>query len=204
GHKPAPNDHAGESPYAGPGRVAAVLDRISTSREVVREGLRRSGATVEGAGGLAALDEFTAAIGVLVETVSPAAKGGKVPLGDADDASERVRKAVAGLASQMLDAADGQLAEQADAVADKRFYATAAVLVGLLLAVGLLWLSLPGHPEAPAPAPVADPGEEYDAAAEETEPTPELIDARELLNSEELLHVGRAVRSTRGEPDDAH
>lgn len=197
------NDHAGESPYAGAGRVAAVLDRISVSREAIREGLRRSGGgTVDSPDGLDALDEFATAVSALLELVKPAASGETVPVEKADAAGERVRTSVAKLTDQMLSTADAQLAAEGEAVADQRIAVTVAVVVGLLLALLLLWLSLPGHPQPAEPA--ESPGDAPGDAQHDAEPAPELIDARELLSSEELLHVGRAVRSTRGEPDDAH
>lgn len=197
------SDHAGESPYAGPGRVAAVLDRISVSREAIREGLRRSGGgTVDSPDGLDALDEFATSVSALLELVKPAASGEKVPVEKADAAGERVRTSVAKLTDQMLSTADAQLAAEGETVAGQRLAVTVAVVIGLLLALLLLWLSLPGHPQPAVPA--ESPGDERDDAPDDAEPAPELIDARELLNSEELLHVGRAVRSTRGEPDDSH
>ncbi len=198
-HKGGPADDE----YARAGTIAAALDRISDTREAIREGVRGgAGAVVEGPAGLGALDEFSAAVVGLLEVVRPAAGGKEVALGDADDASERARKTSLALTGQVLDSLDPQLADRVDDLRGARTGAAVAMAVGLLLAAVLLWFSLPAQPEAASREPETGYDEDSAEAAGEATAQPELIDARELLDSEELLHVGRAVRSTRGEPGD--
>jgi hypothetical protein len=88
----------------------------------------------------------------------------------------------------------------------------AVVLIGLFVAATATWLQLPRR-DAVLDGSVEGDGDELSDAAPEAVgrhadreegpvEAPELIDARELLGSAELVRVGRAVRtSTRRRPD---
>ncbi|MGH3655183.1 MAG: hypothetical protein ACRDUA_00850 [Micromonosporaceae bacterium] len=217
-HKGGGNEHAGESAAAPAARVAVALDRISAARNTLRSGLQRGGGgTVVSPQALDALDEFSAAVVALTEAAKPAAGAEEASISDADGASERARKAALTLTDQMLDSLSSQLSDRVDELTGDRLGSGIAMVVGVVLAAILLWLGLPGPAERWREAASGRGASPYDQApdrgaspyqrAHVGEPLapaqdPDLIDARELLSNEELLRVGRAVRATRGEPED--
>ncbi|MGH3881130.1 MAG: hypothetical protein ACRDSK_29240 [Actinophytocola sp.] len=192
------------------GRVAVALDRVAAAGETIREGVRGSeGAVAEDGEALAALDEFFAAVVALLEVATPATAGEKVAPAEVDQVGERLRSAALLLGDQILTRLDSRLETRADGLEDQRIGAAITMAVGLLLGTALLWTSLPGYRE-----PEEDPAALPETGGDLTGPPDagqdsmdgmvpaELVDARELLSNEELLHIGRAVRSTRGEPED--
>lgn len=201
----ASNDHAGDSRVAPAARTAVVLDRVSAARDVIREDLRRvSSELVTGTAGLDALDELSTAVDALLRVAAPAAAGGQVAPDSAADASKRVRQAARTFSDQLLGALGSQLEARDAELGDQRFTAAAAMLTGLLLATVLLWLTLPGYADRRSP-PTAEPTRQAGFTGYPERPgaaSPGMVDVADLLTAEELLHVGRAVRSTRGEPGD--
>ena len=113
--------------------------------------------------------------------------------------SDRVQTSAVTLASATLDELDRVLVEQRSTEAARQ-RDTVLIGVGILLGAGiLLFLRLPSRQPEPD-----EPDEPEDAGPDrpETEPI-ELIDARDLLKQEELVHVGRGVRRVRRTADDA-
>ncbi|MET7424496.1 hypothetical protein [Dactylosporangium sp. NPDC005555] len=138
-----------------------------------------------------------------VDTLTPPAlvrdlSGQVTPAGSAD-AAARVGRAAAGLAAAIWDRLDTLLADrQAGLVRQQRLVmgGAATVPAGALV---LLWLFAPGRRSH-----AADDDAGGDAGGTEPEaPQISLIDARDLLGAEELVHVGRAVRPRPREHDGA-
>jgi hypothetical protein len=85
----------------------------------------------------------------------------------------------------------------------RRQQLTVAGVVGVLVAaVALLWLLVPARSGRPAAGEVEVEVEfPAEPAEAETEPV-DILDARELLRTEELVHVGRGVRARPRDQDD--
>ena len=185
--------------------VHAALDRLTVARDAISDALRQGdGSAVTSAGGFDSLDAFTAAVGDLVGTAAPAQRGGKVSGQRLELLSSRVRAGALPLADELVRTLDSALRKREGEVAHQRWGSGSAMAFGLLLGAILLWLTLPGRGEPESAPDAVDPEPGAEDREQWTGPRhAELIDAHDLLSSEELLHVGRAVRATRGARDGA-
>lgn len=197
-------------------RLLAARDRVMAASEAVEADLRRSleatGRETLAVALLGPADAFVASAGA----ISSAAllSGDEATPDDADELA-RLSRSLQSTAVQLQAAAlaelDIALANRHDQTSDTRQWVTVVVLAGLLLAATAGWFRLPRR--EPALEPMADDENARRAAADaigrhadrtdatqHPPETPELIDARELLESTELVRVGRAVRSTRRPP----
>jgi hypothetical protein len=114
--------------------------------------------------------------------------------------ADRVRQQARALADAVLGELDALLRDRRDRLAGERGWEVAGIVVGTILGIALLGLVLPaaatgraGSPE-PEPGPAPADGGPGDDGGDTT-----FVDPRDLAAVEELLHVGRAVRTARRE-----
>ncbi len=190
-------------------RVAVIRDRVAAGASAVNRGLRTSAESTASPTLaqrlLAQLDEFNAS----ATKIAPSTALGLPPASRPDPATTLVnrielRKNALALGTASMDELDALLTARATGLGWQRTVAVVAIIVGAVVAGGILFLRLPKR-EAP---------EELDAPPTPVQPIPvepsippraegpdaesfELVDARELLASSELVHVGRALRPRR-------
>ena len=191
--------------------VAVARQQVATATEATSTGIRKAlDATRRGAVGAnltEPLDAFRAAVDQLVP---PAALRQATPTGNSSAiwaAAQKIRAAAVPLAAAVLTELDALLAIRQDDLASQRIYALGAAGAGVVLAVVLLWWSVPARGRARSDELAAvTAGHEGGAAGDVASLSVQLpvVDARDLLALEELVHVGRGVRAQPKEkPDDA-
>lgn len=109
-------------------------------------------------------------------------------------AAERVREAGLALGAAVLAELDTLLADRADRLADQRVFALVTALAGVLVGLALLWWTGAG-PIRPADRDLTDPDAEPAGDVAAISVRVPLMDARELVEVQELLHVGRGVQA---------
>ncbi len=184
--------------------VAAAAQSMATS---VRKAMEETNRSVMGTNLTEPLDVFRAAVDQLAP---PAVLKQTDDLPDAHvmaDAAARVRDAALPLATAVLGELDALLGQRQTQLGTQRLYALASVVGGVVLAVVLLWWSVPPRgrgrgAELEAVTGTGDPAQLRDVASVSVQLP--AVDARDLLAIEELVHVGRGVRARpRDESTDA-
>lgn len=216
-HSARAADHAelGGSHHAGPDlehapQVAVARYEVAGAANAVSTGLRKAMDATDretlGPNLTAPLDAFHTAAGQLVPTVALLQAGGVQP--DAmSTAARRVREAALPLATAVLAELDALLAAREARLNRQQVYAIATAVGGVLISLLLLWWALPARGPAgpgagPGPEPETGVGPPADVAALVVDLP--LVDPRELIAAEELLHMGRGVRARpREQSDDA-
>jgi hypothetical protein len=183
-------------------QVAMVSDAIGTG---LTKAMDATGSVSLGPNVTGQLDAFRTAVDAYVP---PAALLQNLdnPAPDALSANAaRVRQQALPLADATITELDSLLRSRHDGLATQRGWAVTSTVVGVLLAVVLMWLLLPA-------APVTATGSEADSDETRGPPEPSppegvdttYVDPHDLIAVEELLHVGRAVRARKRERvDDA-
>ncbi len=116
-------------------------------------------------------------------------------------AAGQVQSSGLALSTAALGQLDRLLAGRQAALLRRQQLTVAGVVGVLVAAVALLWLLVPARSGRPAAGEVEVEVEEFPAEPAETEPV-DILDARELLRTEELVHVGRGVRARPRDQDD--
>jgi len=196
-------------PYEGFIDVAVARQQVATATEATSTGIRKAlDATQRGALGAnltEPLDAFRAAADQLVP---PAALRQATPTGNSSTisaAAQKIRATAVPLAAAVLTELDALLAVRQDHLASQRIYALGAAGAGVALAVILLWWSVPARGRARSDELAAVTGrDEAGAAGDVASLSVQLpvVDARDLLALEELVHVGRGVRAQPKEKSD--
>jgi hypothetical protein len=187
---------AGGAELSGEDAFAAAVARfgVSSAAEAVSDGLTKSvnytaraalGSNIE-----ERLDTFKAAADGFAPPTMLQDLAATVTAASLAAGANRVFAAANPLAHELLEELQALLEVRADALAKQwRFTATASGSAALI-GVALIWL-LAVRPSRKAAASATGPDDA---------PVGSFASARELLDSEELVHVGRAVR-TRGRGD---
>jgi hypothetical protein len=198
--------------------LAATHDRVIAASEAAVTDLRRS---LESTGQdtlsvtlLGPADAFISAASAMGTTALLPGSDIKANAGEVARLSRSLQSAGAQLQAAGLTELDVALTGRHGEVTGTRESVAAAVLVGLLVAAIAVWFQLPRRDAAAhlgaddddqvLPEP-DDAAGRYASRADttmEVPEAPELIDARDLLDSAELVRVGRAVRPTRRRHDD--
>jgi hypothetical protein len=193
-------------------RVAVARHQVAIDSEAVAVGVRKAMENTDsarlGPNLTGQLDAFRSAVDAFVPPVKLLPTLEKVATDTLVRSSERVRQELRPLGDATLRELDALLRTRHDALIEHRAGGIAAAVAGVVLAILLLGLMLPA---APRPTAADDErAEEVEALEEKVESvtTPPsdttFLDPRDLLAVEELLHVGRAVRTRRRERvDDA-
>jgi hypothetical protein len=184
-------------------RLAVARHQAARAGEAANTGLRR---TIEIAGrestGSVLLGPL-AAFQNAVDDVAPATlvwlTQDSPALAPLPPGADKVQSSASALATATLEELDRVLADERAAETGRQ-RDTVLIAAGILLGAGLLlFLRLPARrPEVDE----ADLPETDQTDGQEAEPV-ELIDARDLLRNEELVHVGRGVRRVKRTADDA-
>jgi hypothetical protein len=187
---------------AGRTRVAVARFQVAEASDAIGTGLRKSMDATEsatlGPNLTGQLDAFRSSVDAFVP---PATLLQNLDAANPDTLSAsaaRIRQQTLPLADATLTELDGLLRSRHDALSTQRAWAVVNTVIGVLLAILLLWLLLPA-----APVPVTSEADTEDTEPVEQSPpegvdtTP--VDARDLIAVEELLHVGRAVRGRKRE-----
>jgi hypothetical protein len=190
-------------------RAAVARYQVATASDAIGAGLTKAmdstrsvslGPNVTGQ-----LDAFRTAVDAYVP---PAAllQNMDSPAPDALSANAtRVRQQALPLADAAITELDSLLRSRHDGLATQRAWAVTCAVVGVLLAVVLMWLLLPAAPVATAGSePDSDENREAAEAGPPEGVDTTFVDPHDLIAVEELLHVGRAVRARKRERvDDA-
>ncbi len=180
-------------------RVSVARYQVAVAGDAISSGLRKAiDATDSNTLGprlTGQLDAFRAAVDDFVppatllqslDTVDPPALA---------RSADRVRAAARPLADSVFGELDAVFVARRDTLSAQRTVALATAGAALLLVLILLWLLLPA---ARTPARAGAAAESADRVPADAEPVDTaLLDPRDLAAVEELMHVGRAVRSRR-------
>ncbi|MEC3982593.1 hypothetical protein [Amycolatopsis sp. H20-H5] len=131
---------------------------------------------------------------------SPSVDDGSVALARLD-----LNRAVVDLEQAVAPELDSLLADRENGLTTRRSVSVGAVGLGLALALGLLWFRLP-NARGREPSTPDWPREEDETGERQRSPETmdySVLDARDLVPAEELVHIGRALRSPPREHDDA-
>jgi hypothetical protein len=194
-----------------PVQLAVARDRIASTSEAIDVSLGKvldaTPSRTLGPNLLGQLDVFRSAVNELAPSSSLLQRSitRQDPRALAS-ARSRLQQATLQIASTAFAELDALLSAREQRVDRQRLVVLVAAVLGVLVGAVVLWLRLPG-PGAVAASPAgaddeAAPPPEDSAAREEALVLQDLVDARALLQREELLRVGRAVRSNRRERDD--
>jgi hypothetical protein len=189
--------------------MALARQQVAAATESVGSGLRKAiDATAHEklASGLTEqLDAFRAAADQLASPVALRQPDGPANAVALSAAAQRVQEASLTLEGAVLDGLDAVLARRDAALHKQRLYALATASAGVVIGIVLLWWSVP-----PRRVPDGDPAKtDRDDRANQPDVAPvsvqlPAVDARDLLDIEELVHVGRGVRARpKGEASDA-
>lgn len=152
----------------------------------------------------APMDEFRTAINQLAPPATLVPSGGQVDATDMAAAADQVRDTALSLATVVLAELDGLMADRTASLADQRTLALVTTIAGIMLGVALLWWSVPAHDRPTdrdmTEEPDADAAQPGDVAAIAVQLP--VVDPRDLIEMEELLHVGRGVRARPKDRDD--
>lgn len=191
-------------------RVSIARYQVAVASEAVGTGLRKAmeatGSATLGPNVTGRFDVFRSAVdafvppAMLLQTLDTADPATVVR------SAERVRDAAGPLADSVYTELDRVLRARHDALSTQRLGAASTAGVGLLLGLVLLWLLLPGAPRPAAldtefEGDAGMPGEPMEASAGQPADTT-FVDPHDLAAVEELLHVGRAVRTRRPDRSD--
>jgi hypothetical protein len=194
-----------------PVQLAVARDRIASTSEATDVSLGKvfdaTPSKTLGPNLLGQLDVFRSAVNDLAPSSSLLQQSGTRQdpraLASARGQLQQATLQMAGTAFAELDAL---LSAREQRVDRQRLAVLVAAVLGVLVAGIVLWLRLPRPgPVVTSPAEDDDeaaPPSEDSATREEALVLQDLVDARALLQRDELLRVGRAVRSTRRERDD--
>jgi uncharacterized membrane protein YgcG len=141
-------------------------------------------------------DAFTAAVDALTPPAVVQQPVAAVSAQTLAEANNRVQTAALALAAALFDQLDGLLANRQAGLALEQKLLIAGGVAVLVLAVLLLWLLAPAHRTSGAES-------DTEEDVEPERPQIALIEARDLLGAEELIHVGRGVRPRPQERDGA-
>jgi hypothetical protein len=194
---------ANEQQLQGEDAVRAAVARfgVSSAAEQVSAGLTKSVDFTQraelGANIADRLDAFKAAADAFAPPTMLRTLSGTVDAATLAANARRVSAAASPLTHRLLYELQELLETRSAQLAGQwRLTAVAAGVAGVL-ALGLLWIFVMGRPRHRRPEPGADPAD----------PTRDLsfgsLNARDLLESEELVHVGRSVRARTMERDNA-
>jgi hypothetical protein len=177
--------------------VALARQQVAMATEYIGTGLRKAiDATAHErlAPGLTEqLDAFRAAVDQLASPVALRQPDGPTNAVAFLAAAQRVREASLTLAGAVLDGLDALLARREAALNEQRLYALAMASAGVVIGIVLLWWSVPPRRVSdgdPATADRDDHANPPDLASVSVQ-----LPAGELLEIEELVHVGRGVRA---------
>lgn len=169
---------------------------VATAAEAVTSGLRTSVEFTErsdlGSNITTRLDAFKAAVADFAPPSAISPEEGPVDTERLAANANRVFAAANPLAHRLLSELEALLEQRGERLAGEWTYTATAAGSAALIAVGLIWLLAAIRPRAGAPAANEHGDEEPSIGS--------FAYARELLDSEELVHVGRGVRS-RGRGD---
>jgi hypothetical protein len=184
--------------------IAVARYEVAVAAAQISTGLKKSVLNTErsalGTDLTSEQDEFQNAVDALTPPVLVRQLSGAVTAAGLGDGAARVNSTAVTLAGAIWDQLDGLLAKrQAGLVKQQRLIiaGAAAVLAGALL---LLWLFAPDRRSRGIDDEADD---SHEVEAEPEAPQISLIDARDLLGAEELVHVGRAVQARPRERDGA-
>ena len=198
--------------------LLAARDRVVAASEATETDLRRSlestGRDTLGVALLGPADAFVGAAGAIGSAALLSSDGDQADEEELARLGRSLRSAGVQLQAAGLGELDIILADRHADISGTRQRAAAVVLIGLLAAAVAAWFQLPRRDPSLGGAAEGDDealpdgaeagGRHADRADGSTESAegPGLIDARELLDSAELVRVGRAVRPTRRRDDD--
>jgi hypothetical protein len=200
-------------------QLEATRDRVVAASEVTETDLRRSldstGQDTLSVALLGPADAFISAGSAMGTATLLPGIDAKADAGDFARLSRSLQSAAVQLQAAGLTELDVALAGRHGTVTGGRQLVATAVLIGLLVAALAVWFQLPRR-DAAAHIGVDDDDDQVlseldDASGRhagradttmDVPEAPELIDARDLLDSAELVRVGRAVRPTRRRRDD--
>jgi hypothetical protein len=196
----------------GPVQLAVARDRIAGTSEAIDVSLGKvfdaTPSKTLGPNLLGQLDVFRSAVNDLAPSSSLLQQSGtRQDPGALASARSQLQQATLQMASTAFAELDALPRAREQRVDKQRLAVLVAVVLGVLVGAVVLWLRLPrAGPVATTPAEDDDevaqpPGDSV--AREEALVLQDLVDARALLQRDELLRVGRAVRSSRRERDDA-
>ncbi|GGM37662.1 hypothetical protein ACFFX1_36350 [Dactylosporangium sucinum] len=184
--------------------VAVARYEVAVAAAQISTGLKKSVLNTErsalGTDITGEQDAFQNAVDALTPPALVRQLSGPVTGAGLEDAAARVNHTAVTLVAAIWDQLDGLLADrQAGLVSQQRLViaGAAGVLAG---AVVLLWLLAPDR-RSRATDEGTEGSDEVEAAPEQ--PQISMIDARDLLGAEELVHVGRGVQARRRERDGA-
>jgi hypothetical protein len=177
---------AGQAPSeAARTRVSVARYQVAVASDAVGVGLRKALESTDsatlGPGVTGKLDAFRSAVDAFVPPATLLQTLDTVDAATIGRSADAVRQAVGPLADSVLAELDVVLRARESAIGGRRTAGVVTGAAGLLIALVLLWLLLPGVPR-PQPA-------RRDQADAETT----FVDPRDLLPIDELLYAGRPV-----------
>jgi hypothetical protein len=195
------SDGGGEPPGGGGQAAAVAVARyeVAVAAAEVTASLKKSIETTRpslDATLTSQQDAFTAAVDALTPPAVVQQPVAAVSAQTLAEANNRVQTAALALAAALFDQLDGLLANRQAGLALEQKLLIAGGVAVLVLAVLLLWLLAPAHRTSGAES-------DTEEDVEPERPQIALIEARDLLGAEELIHVGRGVRPRPQERDGA-
>lgn len=196
---------AGDKELSGEDAIKAAVARhgVADAAEAVSSGLNKSvdatARTALGANIAQRLDAFRAAVDAFAPPTMLEDLAGAVNASTLAAAARQVFATALPLSHRLLGELDALLSVRQQGYADNLRYAAVAGSAGAVAGVMLIWLLALGRGR-----PRRDPALEAALAGESDDAMlGTLTDARTLLDGEELVHVGRAVRPRSRERDGA-
>jgi hypothetical protein len=196
---------AGDKELAGDDAIKAAIARhgVADAAEEVSKGLNKSvdatARTQLGANIAQRLDAFRTAVDTFAPPTMLAELAGTVNAAALASAARQVFATALPLSHRLLGELDALLSVRQEGLGNDLRYASVAGTAGAVAFAMLLWLLATGRSR-----PGRDPALEAALAGESEDPVlGTLTDARTLLDGEELVHVGRAVRPRSRERDGA-
>jgi hypothetical protein len=185
-------------------RVFAARDRVGATATALDVGLKKSFDTTAsstlGPALLGHVDRVRSVVAELAPTTSlldlPVAVG---DAGGLVGARDRLRDASIQLDDTTLTELDALLVTRQDGINSQRTSVLAAIVLAALVGAVLLWARLPDRGEEEDDEEAAAPARHRAGVVPEPEEPSDLVDARQLLATGELVRVGRAVQSSRRE-----
>jgi hypothetical protein len=166
-------------------RVSVARYQVAVASDAVGVGLRKAlestASATLGPGVTGRLDVFRSAVDAFVPPATLLQTLDTVDAATIGRSAEAVRQAVGPLADSVLTELDVVLHARESALVGRRIVGVVTGGAGLLIALVLLWLLVPGVPR-PRPAHLDQAGAE-----------PTFVDPRAVLPADELLYTGRAV-----------
>lgn len=202
----APTPPANVGPSVARDRVASAASAVDGN---LRTSVNRTADSAVGPALVQPLDAFrTAATGLAPASALLDPSLATATPGAVATAGRDLQQATRQLAATVLDQLDRLLSARERSARLDQWVVFAAVPVAIVVGILACWLVLSVASPRSGPAVERDPETDLDAAdlpapdrSEQLEEVRALIDARELLRSDELVRVGRAVRPVRRERD---